>query len=145
MTSDKQKGVSTQFSSIRLGRPVINEISVIFMYLFYKLSHIIIFVLNTLVRCKNKVIQKKDISIVWLLYLHVAGSLTWITTAALPAPFPSLSICSSKCQCLSLSPCLLSCAKQEKIAIFLYAHFKRYNPGWRSLKFAKEMLQSPLA
>ena len=82
--------------------------------------------------------------IVWMFYQYVAGSLTWITTAVSTAPSPSLLCCSSKCQFSFPSLCLLSFAKEKMQLVFLYS-FKRCNPGYPSLQFAKEILPSLLA
>lgn len=112
------------------------SVSIIFMHLFYvyvlsivsyiKLHNSITIVLKP----GSEVYKKKDklrhIShIVRMLYQHVAGSLTWITTAVSTAPFPSLSFCSSKCQFCFLSPCLLSSARRENIASIFVQGFEK--------------------
>lgn len=104
--------------------------SVTFMYLFYVLF-IVSYIMYLLHLCwmpGSKVYEKKKtfkIGHIWhivrILYQHVAGSLTWITTAVSTAPSPSLSLCSSKCQFHFLLPCLLSSARRENIAsIFVW-------------------------
>ncbi len=102
----------------------------IFMYLFYiyvsSIFSYIMYSITFVLDVQVWGVQKKTFKIwhishnVWMFSQHVAGSLTWITTAGSTAPSPSLSFCSSKCQFCFLSPCLLSSARRET-SIFVWS------------------------
>lgn len=81
---------------------------------------------------------------------HVAGSLTWITTAVSTAPSPSLSFCSSKVPILFPLTLPFKFLQEEKTSlVFLYDLKKKKKDAIQDdslslalLKFAKEIFQS---
>lgn len=82
---------------------------------------------------------------------HVAGSLTWITTAVSTAPSPSLSFCSSKVPILFPLTLPFKFSQEEKTSlVFLYDLKKKKKKdaiqddslSLALLKFAKEIFQS---
>lgn len=80
---------------------------------------------------------------------HVAGSLTWITTAVSTAPSPSLSFCSSKVPILFPLTLPFKFSQEEKTSlVFLYDLKKkkrRCNPGWQSLSRSTQICQRDIS
>lgn len=76
-------------------------------------------------------VQKKTFKIwhishiVWMFYQHVAGSLTWITTAVWTAPSPSLCFCSSKCQFCFLSHLTFHVLARWKHVVSIFVLFEK--------------------
>lgn len=81
--------------------------------------------------------------IVWMFYQHVAGSLTWITTAVQTAASLSLSFCSSKCQFSFLSPCLLSSARRENVTS-IFVRFEKMQSRMTVSKICQRDITKPI-
>lgn len=127
--------------------PVINVecqyhfMNLFYVYVMFTFSHImyyVTFVLDARV-CTKKRHSKYDSHYVWMFYQHVAGSLTWITTAVWTAPFSSLCFCSSKCQFCFLSHLTFHVLVSWEHVGSIFVPLKRCNLRWQSFKFTRDV------